>query len=110
AQALVERLLGSGLSASTIRNALMPLRVIYRRAVRDDEVETNPLVGLDLPASTGRRDRVASPDEALALIAAVPVTDQAVWATAFFAGPRRGELMALPLDAFDLDADLIHID
>lgn len=110
AQALVERLLGGGLSASTVRNAVMPLRVIYRRAVRDDEVESNPLTGLDMPASRGRRNRVASPDEALALIAALPFTEQALWATAFFAGPRRGELMALRLEAVDFDADAIHID
>ena len=43
----------------------------------------------------GKRDRIASPDEAAELIAALPEADRAVWATAMYAGLRRGELMAL---------------
>jgi integrase len=94
-QGLVDRLLGDGLDPSTIRNAIMPLRVIYRRALTRDEVVVNPTIGLELPAVRGRRDRVASPDEAAALLAALPQTDRALWATALYAGLRLGELRAL---------------
>jgi integrase len=45
--------------------------------------------------SPRRRDRVASPVEAESLIAAVPATDRALWATAIYAGLRSGELQAL---------------
>lgn len=41
-QALAERLEVEGLSPSTIRNVLMPLRAIFRRAVRDNVVTGNP--------------------------------------------------------------------
>ncbi len=35
-QELANRLTGEGLSASTVQNTLDPLRVIYRRAIRDE--------------------------------------------------------------------------
>lgn len=108
-QALVERLLALGLDASTVRNALMPLRVIYRRAVRAGLVAVSPCEQLDLPAVRGRRERVAAPAEALRLIAAVPAADQAIWATAFFAGLRRGELRALAPADVDLDARMLRV-
>ena len=37
-QDFIDRLLADGLSSSTIKNTLDPLRVIYRRAIRRDEV------------------------------------------------------------------------
>jgi integrase len=55
----------------------------------------NPTAGLQLPAVRGRRDRIASLNEADRLLAALPDDDRALWSTAFFAGLRRGELMAL---------------
>ena len=55
----------------------------------------NPTEGLSLPAVRGRRDRVARPAESRALIGALPREDRAVWATALYAGLRRGELAAL---------------
>ena len=70
-QDLADRMLADGLDPSTIRNALMPLRAIYRRAVARGEVAVNPTAGLELPAVRGRRDRIASPEEAAALIAAL---------------------------------------
>jgi integrase len=109
-QALADRLLGKGLDPSTIRNALMPLRAIYRRAVSRGEVAVNPTTGLELPAVRGRRDRIASPTEAAALLAALPEGDRALWATAFYAGLRRGELMALTWDDVDLAAGLIRVE
>ena len=49
-----------------------------------------------------KRKRIASPREAAALIAALPVDDRAIWATAFYAGLRRGELMALRFEEIDV--------
>lgn len=80
----------------------MPLRAIYRRAIARGEVEVNPTTGLELPAVRSKRDRIASPEEAAALIAALPEQDRALWATAMYAGLRRGELMALRWDHLDL--------
>jgi integrase len=108
-QDLADRWLSQGLDPSTIRNTLMPLRALFRRALVRGEVAINPTTGLELPAVRGHRDRIATPDEAAALVAAVPDADRAVWATALYAGLRRGELMALRWEDIDLDAGLIRV-
>ncbi len=97
-QALVERMHGDGLTASTIQNTLNPLQVICRRALHDGELAIDPTDGLRLPAVRGRRDRIASPAEAAALVAALPVAERALWATALYAGLRRGELARVALE------------
>jgi Phage integrase, N-terminal SAM-like domain len=63
-QAFVDRLLEDGPNPSTIRNTLMPLRSIFRRAVARGEVPVNPTNGLEMPAVRGSRDRVVSREEA----------------------------------------------
>jgi integrase len=108
-QDYADRLLSEGLDPSTIRNTLMPLRAIYRRAVARGEVTVNPTTGLELPAVRGRRDRIASPAEAAALLTALPEEDHALWATAMYAGLRRGELMALRWEDIDLKANVITV-
>lgn len=109
-QAVADRLLEKGLSPSAVRNALMPLRVIYRRAMNRSQVAVNPTHGLELPAVEGKRDRIADPTEAAALIAAVPEEDQALWATAFYSGLRRGELRALRWEDVDIPAGVIRVE
>jgi integrase len=109
-QDLADRLLALGLDASTIRNTLMPLRAIYRRAVSRGDVAINPTTGLELPAVRGRRDRIASPEEATRLIGALPLHDRALWATATYAGLRRGELMALRHEDVDLAKAVIRVE
>ena len=104
-QRLVDDMLASGADPSTIRNALKPLQVIYRRAIEDGDLALNPCERLRLPAARGRRERIASPTEAAALIAALRVEDRALWGCAFYAGLRRGELRALLWDDVDLAAD-----
>jgi site-specific recombinase XerD len=67
-QRLADDMLAEEKDASTIRNALMPLRVIYRRALEDGDVSVNPTTNLRLPAVEGRRDRIVSPEEASKLL------------------------------------------
>jgi len=109
-QDLIDMWVADGLGASTVRNTLLPLRAIYRRAVGRDEVLVNPTRGLALPAYRGRRERVARPEEATALLAALPTEDRAVWATALYAGLRRGELRALQWGDVDFDHGLIRVE
>jgi integrase len=109
-QRIADDLLAEGRDPSTIRNALMPLRVIYRRALEDGDVAVNPCAHLRLPAVRGRRERIASPDEAQQLLATLPERDRPIWATALFAGLRRGELMALRWEDVDLAAGVIRIE
>jgi len=58
----------------------------------------------------GRRDRIASPAQAAALVAALPVAERALWATALYAGLRRGELRALRWNDVDFDAGVIRVE
>ncbi len=109
-QRLADELLGEGLDPSTVRNVLMPLRVIYRRAIEDGDLAVNPTGHLRLPAVRGRRERIASPEEAKLLLAALPDRDRAVWATALYAGLRRGELMGLRWEDVDLAKEMIHVE
>jgi conjugative relaxase-like TrwC/TraI family protein len=43
------------------------------------------------------------------LLAVLPDAERAIWATAFYAGLRRGELQALRCMDIDLSADLLHV-
>src|SRR3954453_8022288 len=109
-QRLVDRWRAEGLSASTVQNSINPLQVIGRRAIRDGDLAIDPTDGLELPTTRGRRDRVASREEAAALIAAVPEDDRALGATAFHAGLRRGELRALRWGDVDFEARVIRVE
>jgi integrase len=109
-QDFADRLCADGLDPSTVRNTLMPLRAIFRRAVARGDVAVNPTSGLELPAMEGARDRIASPAEAAALLAALPERDRAIWATAIYAGLRRGELLGLRWEDVDLAAGVIHVE
>jgi integrase len=108
-QDVADRMLARGLDPSTISNAIMPLRAIFRRAINRGIVTVNPTTGLELPAVRGKRDRIASPDEAAKLIAALPPEDRALHATALYGGLRRGELRGLRWQDVDLAAGLIHV-
>jgi integrase len=57
----------------------------------------------------GARERVASAAEAAGLLAALPDEDRALWATAFYAGLRRGELRGLRWDDVDEAVTIIHV-
>jgi integrase len=108
-QDLTDRLAAEGLSGSTVRNAVMALKVIYRRALEDDELTINPTTNLRLPEAAGTRDRAADPTEVTELLAPLSDDDQALWATAAYAGLRRGELRALRWNDVDLEANVIRV-
>jgi integrase len=105
---LKEQLLGTGMADSTVRNVFVPLMALYRRAVKNGDVSINPALDLDLPSGDGRRERAATPAEAKALLDALPEDDRALWATAFYAGLRRGELRALR--AVDVNETCLHVE
>jgi integrase len=104
-------LLGSGLSPATVSNIINPIQAFYRRAVDRDELAYNPSERIDLPNGSSKRPkRIASQAEAAALLAALDVEDRPVWATAFYAGLRRGELQALRARDIDFEANLIAVE
>jgi integrase len=109
-QRLADDMLAEKKDASTIRNALMPLRVIYRRAIEDGIVSVNPTSNLRLPAVEGRRDRIVAPEQAKKLLAALLEKDRPIWATALYAGLRRGEVMGLRIEDVDLARGVIRVE
>ncbi len=108
-QDLIEKMHGAKFSASTIRNTICALQVVCRRAIRRGELSVDPTRDLDLPTSDGRRDRIESPESAAKLIDALPEAERAFWATAFYAGLRRGELRALRFVHVDFEASVIRV-
>jgi integrase len=108
-QALVERWRKDGLQPSTVQNQLNPLQVLCRRAIEAGELAVDPTSRLRLPAIRGRRERIANPNEAAALIEALPAFERAIWATAMYAGLRHGELRALRWGDIDFDGGVLHV-
>lgn len=108
-QDFADSLTAEGLEASTVQNILDPLRVIFRRAIRRDVVAVDPTENLELRRPKGQRDRIATPSEAAALLAALPDSERAIWATAFYTGLRRGELRALRWADIDLPGRVVHV-
>lgn len=110
-QRFADDLLASGLSASTVSNIINPIQAFYRWEINRDELTHNPSERIDLPNNGQRRPRrIASSGEAAALLAALAPEDRAVWATAFYAGLRRGELQALRVCDIDVEANLIAVE
>jgi integrase len=108
-QKLVDRMIGKGLSGSKVRNAIVALRVVYRWAVERELVASNPTLELRVPTGSNVRDRAATAAEAAELLAALPDDVRPVYATAFYAGLRRGELRGLRWSDVDLANGLIHV-
>jgi integrase len=106
-QAYADQLLAAKAKPSTIRNAIMPVRVICRWRRR--EVAVNPTVGLTLPAVRNSHVRIASPAEAELLLTALRASDRPLWATAMYAGLRRGELMGLRWRDVDLPRGVVEV-
>ncbi len=101
--------MAEGHAPATVGGAFIPLRAMYRRAANRGEVAVNPCTGIELPAVRLNRDRIADPAEAKQLLDALQEQDRPLWATAMFAGLRRGELLALRWEDVDLAAGVIDV-
>lgn len=127
--ALQEQLQGAGASGSLIRASFVPLQAILRRAKRRGVIPANPALDLELP-SAGRRERAATPEQAAELLSSFEIArealawvdskgkqhepdyrvETALWATAFYAGLRRGEMRALRVSDVDLEASTLTVE
>ena len=85
------------------------MQALYRRATQLGHVMHNPCRDVSLPTIRGRREHAADPDDAARMIRALPKKDQCVWAIAFYAGLRLGELRALRWEDIDETIGLIHV-
>ncbi len=109
-QEFVDKMVSEGLASNTIKSALLPLRVIYRFAIRYERCANNPTQNLSIGSTETPRDRIADPQEAANLISVLPEPrDRALWATAVYAGLRRGELLALRAENIDFKRRTIRV-
>jgi len=108
-QALVDRWQAEGQAASTTRNSIKPLQVIYRRAPSREGLALNPTHDLELPAPDPTEVEIVAPDVAARMLAALPAEDRTLWATALYAGLRYGELRALRWGSVDLAGGTIRV-
>jgi integrase len=108
-QQLVDELRAGGLAPSTVCNALDPLRVVCRRAKRDEIITVDPTKDLELPRGRGRRAPAVAVDRVEQLLAALPGHERATYAIYTYAGLRRGEAQALRVSDLDLDGNVIRV-
>lgn len=109
-QDLADKLSSKGKSASTVSNALKPVRAICRRALDRDELAVNPTTGVRLPAIRSARATVVDSQMAAELLEALDGEDRAIYATAFYAGLRKGELQALRWTDVDLAGGVLRVE
>jgi integrase len=107
-QALVDRLIGAGYSGSKVRNVIVAVQALYRHARARDEVVMDPTDLLELPEPGGSRERALTPIQAARSLAALPEDEEALWATAFYGGLRRGELRAVRVSDIGQDAIMVE--
>jgi integrase len=109
-QAVIGELQTQGSPATTVRNVIVPLRALYRYAADHAWVTENPTKAIPIPGVSKRRRRTfADRTQAAALLAALDDGDRALWATAFYAGLRRGELMALRWSDVDVERRVLSV-
>jgi integrase len=108
-QKLIDELIAKELEPATIDSALTPLKALYRRALARGEVRINPTVGIEKPAVRSKAKRVVLPKDAEAMITALDSGERALWATAIYAGLRRGELIGLRREDIDLATGILRV-
>ena len=87
-----------GLSARSIRKYHTMLHSIFKRAVRDQLIVTNPCEHTELPKIISKKSRTLTPAEYDTLIAAIPDRYRLLVETAIETGMRWGELIALRIE------------
>ena len=108
-QRLVDQL-AKDRSPSSVRNALMPLRLIIRYARQRDLINSYPFKDIQLPAKNEKPTRILSIAEARSLVAALSGRDKAIFMTALYAGLRLGELRALRWHHIDFEMKTLRVE
>ena len=108
-QALADRLVRDGLSPSTVRNALMPMRAICRERTRAAKSRTTRLVDSSFQLFADVEIASRSRERQRRCWQHSSRKDRPLWATAFYAGLRRGELQALRWSDLDTARGVIQV-
>ncbi len=99
-----------GTSGSRVRSVVNSIRSLYRWAQDRDLVQHDPAALVRLPAMDATpRDRVATPAEMAALLAALPLHDALPYAIASYATARRAEIRHALIGGVDFDLEVIYL-
>lgn len=96
----------SGVAASTVRNAVAPLRALFATAVEEGVLRSNPATGVRLPRAAATEDaepaaKALTEQELQALLAAAPPPWQLLFHFLADTGLRIGEALALRWQEID---------
>ena len=107
------------LAASSVAGRLAAVRSLYRHAMRNGRIETDPLAGVRAPRRPSRLPRVLSIEEAAALVTAprrlgardeaLGRRDAAMLELLYATGMRISELAGLTLDRLDLSRRRLRV-
>jgi integrase len=84
-----------GLAPATVRKYEIMLHSVFKRAVRDRVIVSNPCTGVELPKVPPRRSRILTPEEYKQLLDRIPDRYRVLIMTDIETGLRWGELIAL---------------
>ncbi len=91
------------LSGSRVRSIVNAIRSLYRWAQEREYVSDDPAARIRLPAMEEKpRDRIATPAEFAALLAALPIEDALPYALAGYAMGRRAQIQRVCWEDIDL--------
>ena len=107
-QDIVNQLMATSAAPSTVRNAILPLRAIYRRAHQRDDVATNPTSDSPCQPSTSPETTSPAPTKQPNSSPASTSRPGAVGDHYTQASPRRATRLALV--NIDLEHDLIRVE
>jgi site-specific recombinase XerD len=118
-RAYLSSLADRGLSPSSVAGRLAAVRSLYRHALRNGRIETDPLAGVRAPRRPSRLPRVLTVDEAASLVTAprrlrardeaLARRDAAMLELLYATGMRISELSGLTLDRLDLDRRRLRV-
>ena len=118
-RAYLAALADRGLAASSVAGRLAAVRSLYRHALRNGRIETDPLAGVRAPRRPSRLPRVLSIDEAEALVTApsraggrseaLVRRDAAMLELLYATGMRVSELAGLTIDRLDVERRRLRV-
>ena len=91
----VTSVVASGLSPTSVRKYHVMLHSVFKRAIRDRIIVTNPCESIELPKVPPRKTRILAPEEYDRLVAEIPDRFRVLVMTDIETGLRWGELIAL---------------
>jgi integrase len=86
---------GTNLKANTIHKAITMLRTVFKSAIKNDLIRTNPATELELPTVIKVKIDPPAKEDVLAILRQAPAEYQTIFLLDAVTGLRRGEVLAL---------------